>query len=67
MAFHHRTFTPSMYQDHMGPWDHFWSHWFQVWGLQAALKIYLPLEKIILIKLVQQQAWWFLSEMFLEY
>ena len=32
MEFHHIHFTPCMYQDHMGPWDHFWSHWFQFWG-----------------------------------
>ena len=53
-----------MYQDHMGPWDHFWSHWFQLWGKQATLEIYSPLEKVIVIRVVQQQAWWLLSETF---
>ena len=67
MEFHHRHFTPCMYEDHMGPWDHFWSHWFQLWGKQAAMDIYPPLEKMIVIIVVQKQAWWFLSEILLEY
>ena len=67
MASHHRHFTPSMYQDHMGPWDHFWSHWFQLWGQQATLDIYSPLENIIVIREAQKQAWWFLFEIFLRY
>ena len=33
----------------------------------AALEIYSPLEKMIVIRVVQQQAWWFLYEIFLEY
>ena len=41
--------------------------WFQLWGQQAALKIYSPLEKMIVIRVVQQQECWFLSEIFLEY
>ena len=44
-----------MYQDHMGPYDHFWSHWFKLWGQQAALEIYSPLDKMFVIKVVQQQ------------
>ena len=67
MESHHRHFTPSMYQYHMGHWDHFWSHWFQFLGQQAALEIYSPLEKIIVIRVVQKQAWWFLFEIFLRY
>ena len=51
--------------DHMGPWDHFWSHWFQSWGQQVALESYSPLEKMIVIRVVKQQAWWFLSEILL--
>ena len=66
VAFHHRHFTPSMYQDHMGPWDHFGSHWFQFWGKQATLEIYSPLEKIIVIRVVQKQEWWILSDILLE-
>ena len=26
-----------MYQDYMGPWDHFWSHWFQFWGTTSSI------------------------------
>ena len=52
--------SPSMYQDHMGHWDHFWSHWFQFWGKQETLEIYSPLEKMIVIRAVHQQEWWFL-------
>ena len=44
----------------MGPWDHLWSHGFQLWGKQATLEIYSPLEKMIII-IVQKQAWWLLS------
>ena len=37
----------------MGPWDHFWFHWFQLWGQQAALEIYSSLEKMTVIRVVQ--------------
>ena len=56
-----------MYQDHMRPWDHFWSHWFQLWGKQETLEIYSQLEEMIVIIVVKEQAWWFLFEIFLEY
>ena len=65
MSFHHRNFTPCMYQDDMGPWDHFWSHWFQFWGQQATLEIYSPLDKMIVIRVVKKQEWWFLSNILL--
>ena len=44
----------------------FWSHWFQFWVQQAALEIDSLLEKKIVIRVVKQQEWWFLSEIFLE-
>ena len=34
--------------------------WFQFFGQQAVCEIELPLEKVIVIRVVQQQAWWFL-------
>ena len=40
--------------------------WFQFWGKQAVGYIESPLEKAILIRLDQQQEWWFLFETFLE-
>ena len=40
--------------------------WFQLRGKQAVGDIKSPLEKVILIRLEQQQAWWFLFETFLE-
>ena len=45
----------------------FLSHWFQLLGQQVTLEIYSPLDKMIVIRVVQQQEWWFLSEIFWEY
>ena len=41
--------------------------WFQFWGKQAVWEIELPLEKVIVIRVVQQKSWWLLSEIFLIY
>ena len=41
--------------------------WFQFWGQQAIWEIESPLEKVIVIRVVQQQTWWFLSEVLLRY
>ena len=51
----------------MGPCDPFWSRWFQFWGQQAALEIDSPLDKMVVIRLMQEKTWWFLFEFFLEY
>ena len=40
--------------------------WFQFWGQQAVREIESPLEKVSIIIVVQQQAWCFLFETFLE-
>ena len=34
--------------------------WFQFWGQQAVGDIESPLEKVIVIRVEKQQAWWFL-------
>ena len=39
---------------------------FNFFGKQAVRGMDLPLNKVILIRLVQQQAWWFLSKIFME-
>ena len=41
--------------------------WFQFWGKKALGNIESPLEKVIVIRVVQKKSWWFLSEIFLEY
>ena len=40
--------------------------WFQFWGQQAIGDIESPLEKVIVIRVEQKQAWWILFETFLE-
>ena len=40
--------------------------WFQFWGQQAVGDIESPLEKVIVIRVEQQQAWRFLFETLLE-
>ena len=39
--------------------------WFQFWGKQVVGDIESPLEKVIVIIVEHQQAWWFLFETFL--
>ena len=39
---------------------------FKFFEKQAVSKMDSPLNKVILIKLVQHQAWWFLSKIFME-
>ena len=39
--------------------------WLQFWGQSEVGDIESPLEKVIVIRVVQQQAWWFLSKIFL--
>ena len=36
--------------------------WFQFWGEQAVGDIESPLEKVIVVRVEQEQAWWFLFE-----
>ena len=46
-------------------WDHGIA-WFQFWGKQVVGGIESPLEKVIVIRVEQKQAWWFLFETFFE-
>ena len=39
---------------------------FKLFGKQAVWEMDSPLNKVILIRVVQQQAWWFLSKIFME-
>ena len=39
---------------------------FKLCGKQAVWEMDSPLNKVMLIRVVQQQAWWFLSEIFME-
>ena len=41
--------------------------WFKFWGRQAIWEIESPLEKVIVIRVVQQQSWWFLPKFFVIY
>ena len=41
--------------------------WFQFWGQQVVWEIESPLKKVIVTRVVQKQAWWFLYEIFLRY
>ena len=47
----------------MGPWNIFVSPIdFKFFGKQEVWEMDSPLNKVILIKLVQQQAWWFVGQ-----
>ena len=50
-------------------WDHgivFSPIDFKLFGKQAVWEMDSPLNKVIFIRVVQQQAWWFLSKIFME-
>ena len=65
MAYHHIHFTPSMLSGSYGTLRSFLVSLVSILG--AAMEIYSPLEKMIVIRVVQKQAWWFHSEILLEY
>ena len=50
----------------MAPWDIFCPIDFKFFGKQAEWEMDSPLDKVILIRVVQQQAWWFLSKIFMK-
>ena len=50
----------------MGPWDIFCPIDFIFFGKKVVGDMNYPLNKVILRRLVQQQAWWFLSQIFME-
>ena len=50
----------------MGPWDIFCHDDFNFFGKQVVWEMDSQLNKVILIRVVQQQAWWFLSKIFMK-
>ena len=66
MHFHYLYFVLMMFgRVHYKKWDPGIA-WFQFWGQQVVMEIESPLEKVSVIIVVQQQAWCFLFETFLE-
>ena len=50
----------------MGPWDIFCPIDFKFFVKQTIEDMDSPLNRVVLIRLVQQKAWWFLSKIFME-